>query len=451
MDRQDLLANEQIGRLLWRLSLPAIIGMLVQASYNIVDAIFIGRGVGPLGLAGTAIVFPLQLLSTSLAITIGVGGSSLISRSLGAGKHSYANKALGNMVFLSFIFSFSLFSIGFFTRQYILRLFGATPAIFPYAEEYLEVILFGLPFVGFGMAANHAARSEGNARVAMISMLISAILNIILDPIFIFKLKLGIRGAAIATVLSQIAMAIWMVHYFFFSKKSLLSLSLSSITPQWETIKEILSVGVSEFVRMASGSIIIVFLNNSLIYYGSDISVAVYGILHRALSFFFMPIIGVAQGLQPILGFNYGAGDYKRARDVTHLAIGAASIIAFIASVICWFMPEKVVGLFTTDSLLLEEASWALRIVTMTYFLAGFQITGSSMFQALGKARASLILSLSRQVIFLIPFLVVLPRFFNLQGIWYSFPIADTLAFLVTFFLVSKQLKVLKVERGISK
>jgi putative MATE family efflux protein len=448
MDRRELLAKERVGRLLWRLSVPAVIGMLVQASYNIVDAIFIGRGVGPLGLAGTTIVFPIQLLASSLAVTIGVGGASIISRSLGAKKYEKANRALGNMVFLSLIFSTTILITGSLAQQRLLRLFGASPTILPYAEEYLQVILMGLPFVGFGMSLNHAARSEGNARVAMISMIISAVMNMILDPIFIFVLNMGIRGAAIATVISQIAMACWMGYYFLLSGNSFLVLALRYGQPQLEYIKEILSVGAAEFVRMASGSMIIVFINNSLIHYGSDISVAVYGILHRALSFSFLPIVGVSQGLQPILGFNYGAGRYDRARDVARLAIIAASCIAFCAFMVGMFFPEKVVRLFTTDLLLIKEASASLRIVITAYFLVGFQITGSSMFQALGKGRASLILSLTRQVIFFLPCVVILPRFFLLKGIWLAFPTADALAFLVTVTLVSRQLGALKMERS---
>ena len=444
MDRYALLANEKVGRLLWKLSLPAIVGMLVQASYNIVDAIFIGRGVGALGLAGTAIVFPIQLLASSLAVTIGTGGASLISRSLGAKKFRRAYKALGNMIFLSLFFSTTLLVSGLLLQEKLLRIFGASETILPYAREYLQIILLGFPFVGFGMAANHAARSEGNARVAMISMIISAILNMVLDPLFIFVFHMGIRGAAIATVIAQIAMACWMIYYFFFSQKSSLVIALKYFFPQLAYMKAIISVGASDFVRMAAGSAILVFLNNSLIYYGSDISVAVYGILNRAKSFSFMPIVGIAQGLQPILGFNYGAGHFDRARKVVQLAVIAASIMASATFLIGILFPQEIIGLFTTDPDLLREASNALRIVILASFLVGFQITGSSMFQALGKAKASLILSLSRQVLFLLPLLMILPHFFHLKGIWISFPVSDILSFLITARLFFRQYQILK-------
>jgi len=442
---RHLLGTQSIGRLLFRLSLPSAVGMIVMSSYNVVDAIFIGRGVGSPGLAAVAICFPLQLLAGALAVMAGAGGASIISRSLGAGDLKRARKAFGTTVsFASGIgIVVSLLVLVFLEK--VLRLFGATEAILPHAEAYLSVILFGIPLQMFAMVGNHTARAEGRARIAMTSMLISAILNMILDPVFIFGFGWGMRGAAVATVLSQMVMFLWIFGYFY-RGKSALSLGREYLVPSAGLLREIVAVGSSEFVRMAAGSFSIVLINGALVHWGGDLHVAVYGVINRALSFFFMPLMGIAQGFQPILGYNYGAGNLDRARRVIRLAVTASTALALIGFTTAQVFPREIFRLFSGDQALISEGIRAMSLISMAFFLIGFQITGSAMFQALGKARPAFLLSLSRQVLLLIPLVLVLPGFLGTRGVWISFPLADTGSFLLTLFLFRKELRNLSVS-----
>lgn len=441
-----LLGTQSIGRLLLRLSLPSTIGMIVMSSYNIVDAVFIGRGVGPLGLAAIMVCFPLQMLSGALSVMAGAGGASIISRSLGAGDVDRAKRAF--CATSSFAFGVGLIvavTVFVFLEQ-VLRLFGATEAIMPYAEDYLSVILFGVPLQMFGMVGNHAARAEGRARIAMTSMLISAILNMVLDPLFIFGFGWGMMGAAAATVLSQLVMFIWIFGYFL-KGKSALSFVRAYMVPTPDVMREAVAVGSSEFVRMSAGSLSIVLINAALVRWGGDMHVAVYGVINRALSFFFMPLMGLAQGFQPILGYNYGAGNLERAKQSIRLAVTASTVMATAGYAIAQIWPREIFLLFSSDQELVAEGIKAMRLISTTYFFVGFQITGSAMFQALGRARPAFILSLSRQVLLLIPMVIVLPAFFGTRGVWVSFPLADTFAFSLTLFLFIRQLRRMNPSR----
>lgn len=443
---RHLLGTQSIGRLLLRLSLPSTIGMIVMSSYNIVDAVFIGRGVGPLGLAAIMVCFPLQMLSGALSVMAGAGGASIISRSLGAGDVDRAKRAF--CATSSFAFGVGLIvavTVFVFLEQ-VLRLFGATEAIMPYAEDYLSVILFGVPLQMFGMVGNHAARAEGRARIAMTSMLISAILNMVLDPLFIFGFGWGMMGAAAATVLSQLVMFIWIFGYFL-KGKSALSFVRAYMVPTPDVMREAVAVGSSEFVRMSAGSLSIVLINAALVRWGGDMHVAVYGVINRALSFFFMPLMGLAQGFQPILGYNYGAGNLERVKQSIRLAVTASTVMATAGYAIAQIWPREIFLLFSSDQELVAEGIKAMRLISTTYFFVGFQITGSAMFQALGRARPAFILSLSRQVLLLIPMVIVLPAFFGTRGVWVSFPLADTFAFSLTLFLFIRQLRRMNPSR----
>ncbi len=434
------LGTEGIGKLLFSLSLPSIIGMIVMASYNIVDAIFIGRGVGPLGLAAVAICFPLQLLTGALAVMAGVGGSSIISRSLGAGDYEKAQAAFGTTMFFASAVGLAVaIPAGIFLSS-LLELFGATPAILPHARAYLSVILFGIPLQTFAMAGNHVARSEGRARIAMVTMLISAITNVILDPIFIFGFGWGMRGAAVATVISQLVMFVWIFGYYSAGKSSL-HFSPARLVPKLSILREIVGIGFSEFTRMAAGSLSIVLINSTLARLGGDTSVAVYGVINRSMSFFFMPLLGIAQGFQPILGFNYGAGNMRRSRQVIRLSITTATALAVAGFLITRFFPGAIFRLFSTDELLIAEGVKAMKLITFVFFLVGFQIIGSAMFQALGKARPAFILSLSRQVLLLLPLVLLLPRYFGTSGVWMAFPLADGLSFFLTLYLFLREMR----------
>lgn len=438
---RHLLGTERVGRLLLRLSLPSVIGMLVMASYNIADSIFIGRGVGPIGLAAVMICFPLQFLGGALAIMAGVGGASVVSRSLGAGNMDRAQQAFGATVSFALAVGLLVSTLSLLFLPWILRLFGATEAILPHAEDYLFVILFGVPFQMFAMAGNHMARSEGRARIAMTTLLISAILNIILDPVFIFWFGWGVRGAAVATVISQIVMFVWIFGYFFSGRSSLRFIK-KNLVPRFALIREITAIGSSEFIRMAAGSFSMVLVNAALIRWGGDMHVAIYGVIHRGLSFFFMPMMGVAQGFQPILGYNYGADRLDRARSAIRLAMITSTLLSLAGFLTAQLFPAHIFAIFTTDAALISEGARAMRIITSMFFVIGFQIVGSAMFQALGKARPAFILSLSRQVLLLIPFVLTLPSLLgSTDGVWLAFPLADALSCLVTFFFYRRELR----------
>lgn len=444
-DSKDL-GTEPIARLLFRLSLPSTIGMIVMASYNIVDTIFIGRGVGHLGIAAVAICFPVQMIASALAVMGGAGGASIISRSLGAGDIPRARRAFGTAVFFAAFVGLAVSVLVFLNIDNVLRLFGASPAILPHAEDYLSVILLGIPIQTVAMVGNHAARAEGNAKISMVSLLISGILNTILDPVFIFWFGWGVKGAAAATVLSQIAMFLWISRHFRGGRSVLRLTERRDIVPSASMLRETVTIGLSEFTRMASGSLSMVLVNAALARWGGDMYVAIYGIIHKALSFFFFPLMGIAQGFQPILGYNYGARNLDRARRTVQVAIASAMTLALLGYAVIMLYPGAIIRIFSTNETLVTEGVRAMRLNTMAFFVVGFQVIGATMFQALGKARPAFLLSLSRQVLLLIPLILVLPKIFGTDGVWISFPLADTGSFCLTFFCVRREIRRLRAK-----
>jgi putative MATE family efflux protein len=442
-DIHKMLGEERIGRLLLSLSLPATIGMLVQAMYNFVDTIFVGRGVGSMGIAGISISFPVQIFVMAFAQMFGIGGASVISRALGEKNHEKARRAAGNVMAFSIAFGLAMTLLGYFFIDQLLILLGASEAIIPYAREYLSIILLGSAFFSFGMAMSHVIRAEGKPKIAMAAMLISAVLNIILDPIFIFTLNMGIRGAALATVLSQAITSIYILFYFT-SEKSLLRVSLASLLPEWGILKETVSVGLSAFSRQVAGSLLAVVLNNSLVFYGGDIAVAVYGVINRLLMVFIMPMFGVNQGFLPIVGYNYGAKKMRRARESVKLASAVTTLIALFSAIIMFFFARQLISIFTDEIELIEPTISALRIVILAIPTIGIQVIASGMFQALGKAIPALFLSLLRQIIILIPLILVIPRFLGINGIWISFPLADLIAFAISLVFYLRELKIFR-------
>ena len=442
-DIHKMLGEERIGKLLLSLSLPATIGMLVQAMYNFVDTIYVGRGVGSMGIAGISISFPVQIFVMAFAQLFGIGGASVISRALGEKNHEKARRAAGNVMAFSIAFGLAMTLLGYFFIDQLLILLGASEAIIPYAREYLSIILLGSAFFSFGMAMSHVIRAEGKPKIAMAAMLISAVLNIILDPIFIFTLNMGIRGAALATVLSQAITSIYILFYFI-SGKSLLRISLASLLPEWTILKGTVSVGLSAFSRQVAGSLLAVVLNNSLVFYGGDIAVAVYGVINRLLMVFIMPMFGVNQGFLPIVGYNYGAKKMRRARESVKLASAVTTLIALFSAIIMFFFARQLISIFTDEIELIEPTISALRIVILAIPTIGIQVIASGMFQALGKAIPALFLSLLRQIIILIPLILVIPRFLGINGIWISFPLADLIAFAISLVFYLRELKMFR-------
>ncbi|NLT45802.1 MAG: MATE family efflux transporter [Thermotogaceae bacterium] len=442
-DIHKMLGEQKIGRLLLSLSLPATIGMLVQAMYNFVDTIFVGRGVGSMGIAGISISLPVQIFVMAFAQMFGIGGASVISRALGEKNHEKAKRAAGNVMAFSIAFGLAMTLLGYFFLDRLLIMLGASEAITPYAREYLGIILLGSVFFSFGMAMNHVVRAEGKPKIAMAAMLISAVLNIILDPIFIFSLNMGIWGAALATVLSQAATSIYVLFYFL-SGKSLLRVSLRSLIPEWKIMRETVSVGLSAFSRQVAGSLLAVVLNNSLVFYGGDIAVAVYGVINRLLMVFIMPMFGVNQGFLPIVGYNYGARKMRRARESVKLASTVTTLIALFSAIIMFLFARQLISIFTDETELIEPAIFALRIVILSIPTIGVQVIASGMFQALGKAVPALFLSLLRQIIILIPLILVVPRFLGIDGIWISFPLADLISFAISLVFYLRELKIFR-------
>lgn len=440
--RTSELAGESIGRLLIRYSAPSIIAMLVNSTYNVVDTIFVGQGVGTTALAALAVAFPIQMFILAIAQVVGIGSASIISRSLGAGDRRRAERTAGGSFAAVTALSIVLTVVGLVFLEPILRLFGATDAVLPYAAEYLSVILLGSFFFAFDVSSNNVARAEGAAKVAMTSMIIGALTNIILDPIFIFGLGMGIRGAAIATVIANACAFVYLCGYFL-SGRSVLRIRLEDLAPDWRNLPEVVSIGGSSFTRVVAGSLQAIVLNNSIAHYGSDTHLAVLGVMNRVMLFTLMPLFGLVHGLQPIVGFNYGARNMGRVKEALTKAGSWASVLCVVAFIVLMAAPRHVLLLFNRDPVLLDEGVPMLRIIVIFFPFVGFQIIGSSLFQAIGKAGPALFLSMSRQILFLIPLILTLPLAFRLTGIWIAFPVADALSTLVTALWVIREVRLL--------
>ena len=440
----DNLGSEPIGRLLFGMALPATVAMGVNALYNLVDTIFIGRGVGSFAIGGVGIAFPVQIIILAVALLVGIGSASVISRMLGRGDEERAARAVGNSVVMIFLLS-SLFAVGVrLFLEPILRLLGATDELLPYTREYLVTILPGAPFLATAIASNHIVRSEGKAKTAMLIMLIGAGLNILLDPLFIFVFDLGVRGAALATVVAQFISFLFAIG-FYLSGRSHLPLSLRHLRLHWDVIPEVTALGAAPFVRQFGQSFFIIIVNNALRTFGDELAISAFGVINKLLIFALMPLVGIAQGFQPIAGFNYGAGKLSRVRQAVKLANLVAVAVSFTYFAAVMLFPRAIFSIFTTDPELLEVGSFAMRIVLIAIPLIGMQIIGAVFFQAVGKAIPSFILSTSRQIILLIPLVLILPRFFGVLGVWAAFPTADVVATVLTVAWLRVEMKKLHI------
>jgi putative MATE family efflux protein len=432
--KNKILLEEKISKLLLRQSLPAAVGMLVMTLYNIVDTIFIGRGVGTIGLTAVALSFPIMMMIGAVAQSFGVGFSSIISRSLGAHNHEKAHQALGSFLVLSFLTGLFFSGIfGLFLKN-IFIFFGASVSVLPFAMEYARIIVFGSIFFIFTAGGNNIIRSIGEARIAMQAMIISALVNVTLDYFFIFILNMGMAGAAWATVIAWVFGAFYIFYYIFIGSANF-KLKLNHFVLRIKIIKEGLSIGLSSFARQISTSLMSVILNKSLAFYGSDLAIAAFGIIMRIAMLILMPVFGIVQGMQPIVGSNYGAKQIKRVKEVTILAIKVSSIFCFFAFLFVFVFPKQLIGIFTSDNDLLTYSMRALRIFILVFPLIGFQSIAGGFYQSLGRAKPALFISMLRQIVILIPLMIILPLFFGLNGLYYSFPIADTVAVIITFFV----------------
>lgn len=433
------LGDDKITRLLLKLSFPAMIGMLSMALYNLVDTIFVGRGVGTLAIGALSIIMPLQMLIFALTQTFGIGGASLISRALGEKDIKKADFAFGNLITLTFLLSASIMLIGYAFPKAVLFFFGAKGEIVPFALDYFLIILVGTPFLNYAMVLNTIIRAEGNAKTAMITMIIAAVINIILDPIFIFMLHMGVKGAAVASVIAQVIAFIYIADYFV-RKKSSLHFHVGNLSLDKKITKEILAVGASSLGRHGAGSLIAALLNHVLFAYGGSLSIAVYGIINRVLRVSFMPLMGLVQGFLPIAGYNYGAKKYRRLFDLLKISGGWAILTTNLIWITLMIFAPDIIAVFSADAQLIAQGAHALRIIILVIPILGFQLIGASYFQALGKALPSFILSLSRQIFFFLPLIFILPSYWGLNGVWFTFPIADILSVILTAFLFIPEL-----------
>ena len=440
------LGEKSIGRLMWKYFLPAFVGVVVYSLYNIVDRIFIGRGVGSIALSGLSVVFPIMLIQMAFGMLIGVGAGVNVSINMGRKDHDKAERVLGNGFILMILASLFVSVLGFAIKTPVLQLFGATDETIGYAQEYLNIILLGSVFqvVGFGM--NNIIRSEGNARVAMYSMLLGAGLNLILDPIFIFGLGLGVKGAAYATVLSMMILDVWVIAHFL-SKRAVNRLKLKNFKLNWEIISRIVAIGIAPFSMQLAGSFVHGLYTNQLIGHGGDLAVGALGIIFSAASLLVMSMVAINMASQPIIGYNFGAKSYDRVKATVRLGIKAATVLAITSWVLVQFFPRPIVKLFNTeDQELIELAVNGMRIFMVGLPVVGFQIVAANFFQSIGKARIATFLSLLRQLILLGPLLVVLPSIFGLDGVWFSTPISDVASAIITAFFLHWHMKKLGKE-----
>ncbi len=441
---QDL-GRAPIGPLLVKLSVPATTGMIVMALYNLVDTIFVGRGVGTLAIGGLSIVMPIQMLIFASTQTLGMGGASLVSRSLGAQDHERADLAFGNLTAMTAILAFFVLLIGYLFPHQILYLFGGKGDILPLAYDYFIIVLAGTPFLSFAMVFNNILRAEGNARVAMYTMIISAVINMILDPVFIFGFHWGVKGAALASVIAQFSTFLYIMWHFG-SGRSALEFRRKDMRLNRSVVKEILSIGASSLGRHGAGSVLAAILNHSLYIYGGALAVAVYGIINRVLRVIFMPMIGLVQGFLPITGYNYGANNYQRVKEVLKISYKWITLISIVLYALLMVFTRPVIAVFTTDQQLINMGVHAFRLIILLTPIVGFQLISASYFQAIGKALPSFILALSRQILLLLPLILILPLFWKLEGLWYAFPLADSAAVLITLIMIWPEIRWLRQQ-----
>ncbi|MCD7902139.1 MAG: MATE family efflux transporter [Bacteroides sp.] len=439
------LGTEKVGKLLLQYAIPAIIAMTASSLYNMVDSIFIGQGVGKLAISGLALTFPLMNLAAAFGSLVGVGAATLVSVKLGQRDYDTARNVLGNVVLLNILIGgiFSVITLLFLDP--ILYFFGASEFTIDYARDYMQIILLGNIVTHLYLGLNSILRSAGHPKKAMIATVFTVVLNTILDPIFIFWFDWGIKGAAIATILAQVLALLWLIKQFM-NKEELIHLDKGIFKLKKRIVLDSLSIGMSPFLMNLAATFVVIFINQGLKKYGGDLAIGAYGIVNRMVFLFIMVVMGINQGMQPIAGYNFGARQYERVTKVLKLSIYAATGVTTLGFVLGMFFPELAASIFTSDEELIKLAADGMRIVVLVYPLIGFQIVTSNFFQSIGMARKAIFLSLTRQVLFLIPCLLILPQFFGVEGVWMSMPIADLAACAIAGVMLWQQFR--KFKRG---
>lgn len=437
------LGEANVGRLMLKYFIPAFIGFFANAMYNIVDRIFIGQGVSAEALSGISVIFPLMLIMMGFGMLVGIGTGVLVSINLGKKQIDFAEKILGTGFTLMLVVSAIIMLVFYVLKVPLLNSFGSTRETFQFANDYLNIIIIGIPFMVVGFSLNNIIRSEGNARIAMISMILSSVTNVVLDYIFIFQLNMGVKGAAYATIISMFVLMVWVLIHFR-SKRSVIKLRKRNIGINWPILAEIVAIGMAPFSMQIASSFVQGLLNKKLIIHGGDLAVGAMGIINSVLTLFIMAIVAINMASQPIIGFNYGAKSVKRVKDSLRISIIAASVIAVAAFIFIESIPGIIVKLFNSDSQVLYDISVnGLRLVILALPIVGFQVVASNFFQSVGKAKLAMFATLFRQVIGLIPLIYILPNYWGINGIWFAFPLADTMSAIAVYFLLIREWKLL--------
>ncbi|PWM12130.1 MAG: MATE family efflux transporter [Flavobacteriales bacterium] len=434
------LGTESVKKLLLRYAIPSIVAMLSSSLYNMIDSIFIGHGVGAMAISGLAITMPIMNVIAALGTLVSVGGATLMSVKMGQGDKKSAEYILSNVLMLNVIIGLCLTAAGVIFLDDILYFFGASENTIPYAREFMHIILSGTAVTHVYLGLNDMLRASGYPGKAMGVILTAIAINCVLNPLFIFGFKWGIAGSAFATVIAQtVAMSIELVH--FMRNKHFIHFERKMFGLKAHIVKGIFSIGVSPFLMNICASIVVIFINKSLMTYGGDFYVGAYGIINRVLMVFIMIVIGLNQGMQPIVGYNFGARKFDRVARALRYAIFAAVAVTTSGFLMAEIFPHLLANMFTGDQELIDIASHGMRIVLIMFPIVGFQMVTANFFQSIGKVRKAILLSLTRQMLFLVPLLIILPRFMGTLGVWISMPIADSLATVLAVFLLTRQMK----------
>ncbi len=453
IDRTEALGHTSIKKLLVEYAGPAIIAMTASSLYNMVDSIFIGQGVGPLAISGLALTFPVMNLSAAFGAMVGVGASTLLSVKLGEGDKVTAQRILGNVLNLNIALGLAFMAIMLYYLDPILYFFGASDNTISYAKDYLQIILYGNVITHTYLGLNATLRSAGHPKKAMILTIVTVLLNTILDPIFIYPLKMGIAGAAWATVIAQSVPLIALIIHFC-NKRELIHFCKDIFIPRWNILKGIIGIGLSPLSMQIAACCVVIIINKSLFFYGGndgDLAIGAFGIINKLAMFCIMVIMGLNQGMQPIVGYNYGATKYSRVKEAFKYTVWIATCCSSLFFIIAELFPGMVVKVFTHEEKLIELSVYGLRFTSIIFPLLGFQIVATALFQSIGMAKTSMFLSLTRQLIFLIPFLLILPKYLGLTGVWLSLPASDLTTSILTVYMIVRLFKKFKVSEKTTK
>lgn len=439
------LGTKPVGKLLAQYALPAIIAMTAASLYNIIDRVFIGQVVGPMAISGLAITFPFMILAAAFGAAVGVGAATTISVKLGQKDYESAENTLGNTITLNLIIGLAFGGICLLFLDPILRFFGASDATLPYARDFMQIILAGNVFSHMYFGMNAVLRAASKPRMAMFATIFTVAMNILLDAVFILWWHWGIKGAAFATVISQVLALCWQMKLFS-NKNELLHLKRGIYKLKANLVRNIISIGISPFLMNACACVIVIFINNQLVKFGGDIAVGAYGIANSIAMIFIMFVIGLNQGMQPIAGYNYGAQQYGRMMRVVKLSIITAICIMLTGWTLAMFAPYYCARMFTKDPELIKGSIKAIQIIMIMYPFIGCQMVITNFFQCIGKVKISIFLSLSRQLLFLLPLLILLPNFYGINGVWASMPTSDLISVIVAISIMTVYLRRFKKE-----